>query len=173
MGWDGRMVFDASLYTFNREAAKTMEELGADELTLPVELNEKELAAAGCAGKELIVYGRLPVMVYAQCVRRTVSGCDRKPGLLWLKDRMGKEFPVRNCCRFCCNTIYNADPLSLLGMEKQVRRLGPARLRLQFTMEEPETALKVAEAFGESFLSGREASIPGPFTRGHFKRGVE
>ena len=85
----------------------------------------------------------------------------------------GKEYPVRNCCRFCCNTIYNADPLSLLGMEKQVRRLGPARLRLQFTMEEPETALKVAEAFGESFLSGREASIPGPFTRGHFKRGVE
>ena len=95
-----------------------MEELGADELTLPVELNEKELAAAGCAGKELIVYGRLPVMVSAQCVRRTVSGCDRKPGLLWLKDRMGKEFPVRNCCRFCCNTIYNADPLSLLGMGK-------------------------------------------------------
>ena len=173
MGWDGRMVFDASLYTFNREAAKTMEELGADELTLPVELNEKELAAAGCAGKELIVYGRLPVMVSAQCVRRTVSGCDRKPGLLWLKDRMGKEFPVRNCCRFCCNTIYNADPLSLLGMEKQVRRLGPARLRLQFTVEEPETALKAAEAFGESFLSGREASIPGSFTRGHFKRGVE
>ena len=86
--------------------------------------------------------------------------------LLWLKDRMGKEFPVRNCCRFCCNTIYNADPLSLLGMEKQVRRLGPARLRLQFTVEEPETALKAAEALGRVSSPGGRRPSPGPLPGG-------
>ena len=33
------------------------------------------------------------------------------------------------------NTIYNPAPVSLLGSEKQVRRLMADRLRLQFTVE--------------------------------------
>ena len=173
MGWTGIVTFDSSLYGFNSQAEETMESLGADEQTLPVELNGRELAELGCEGKELTVYGSIPVMVSAQCVRRTVSGCDRKPGILTLKDRVGKEFPVRNCCRFCYNLIYNSTPLSLLGQEKQVKNLGPARLRLQFTMEEPEKAAEIAEAFGDSFLRGRERTLAGDFTRGHFKRGVE
>lgn len=173
MGWTGIVTFDSSLYGFNSQAEETMESLGADEQTLPVELNGRELAELGCEGKELTVYGSIPVMVSAQCVRRTVSGCDRKPGILTLKDRVGKEFPVRNCCRFCYNLIYNSTPLSLLGQEKQVKNLGPARLRLQFTMEEPGRAAEIAEAFGDSFLRGRERTLAGDFTRGHFKRGVE
>ena len=173
MGWEGMMTFDSSLYVFNSQAKETMKELGADELTLPAELNGGELRRLGCQGDELMVYGNIPVMVSAQCVHRTVSGCDRKPGLLTLKDRMGKEFPVRNCCRFCYNIVYNSSPLSLLGQEAQVKRLAPARLRLQFTSEDPAETARIARTFADSFLFGRKGEISGSFTRGHFKRGVE
>lgn len=173
MGWTGTVIFDSSLYVFNARARETMKELGADGLTLPMELNAGELRRLGGEGAELVVYGNIPVMVSAQCIRRTVSGCDRKPGILALKDRMGKEFPVRNCCRFCYNLIYNSSPLSLLGQETPIRRLAPAGLRLQFTTEEPARAAQIAEAFADSFLNGKEAGLSGSFTRGHFKRGVE
>ncbi len=173
MGYEGRLIFDSSLYTFNRRAQEVMRNLGADGLTYPLELNGSELSALDCRGEELVAYGYLPVMVSAQCIRRTVSGCDRTPGLLKLKDRMGKEFTVRNCCRFCSNTIYNTAPLSLLGQEKKAAGLNPAALRLQFTWEEPGEAAAIAEAFAESFFRGREASLPGEFTKGHFRRGVE
>lgn len=171
--WKGRLIFDSSLYTFNRKAQETMIRLGADELTYPLELNSGELGALDGLGEELVVYGNLPVMVSAQCIRRTVSGCDHRPEVVRLKDRLGKEFPVRNCCRFCYNIIYNTSPLSLLGQERQVERLGPAGLRLQFTLEEPREAGQIARAFADSFLHGRVVSLPGSFTRGHFKRGVE
>ena len=55
-----------------------------------------------------------------------------------MKDRTGKDLPVKNHCRFCYNTIYNPSPLSLLGQEKLIRRLAPGALRLAFTLETPE-----------------------------------
>ena len=48
-------------------------------LTLPVELNSRELEDMGCRGGELIVYGRLPMMVTAQCMKKTVDSCKKKP----------------------------------------------------------------------------------------------
>ena len=65
---------------------------------------------------ELIVYGYLPMMVSAQCVKKTMEGCTGRPEVLYLRDRKGKAFPVKNQCRFCFNTIYNESPLSLLGL---------------------------------------------------------
>ena len=173
MGYTGRLIFDSCLYTCNRKAQDVMRNLGADGLTYPLELNGSELSGLDGREEELVVYGYLPVMVSAQCIRRTVSGCDRRTGILKLKDRLGKEFTVRNCCRFCCNIIYNTAPLSLLGQERRAGGLNPAALRLQFTWEEPEEAVKITQSFAESFLRGKEASLPGEFTRGHFKRGVE
>ena len=122
----------------------------------------------------MVVYGRLPLMVSAQCIQRTADRCSRRPGILSVRDRMGKEFPVRNVCRFCYNVIYNTSPLSLHGMEEMVRRLGPASVRLAFTTETKEEAQEIARAFVRGFGEGQETLFPGrDFTRGHFKRGVE
>ena len=46
-----------------------MKAYGASRVTLPVELNARELSDAGVRG-ELIVYGYLPMMVSAQCVKK-------------------------------------------------------------------------------------------------------
>ena len=168
------LVSDANLYVMNHLAREQMEQLGISRMTLPLELNSRELETLGCEQMELFVYGYLPAMVSAQCIVRTTKGCTKKPELLKMKDRTGKELPVKNFCRFCYNTIYNPSPLSLLGQEKLVSRLQPGALRLAFTMESPEQMKEILDAFADHFLHGEDTKDPlKDFTRGHFKRGVE
>ncbi|NBI71329.1 U32 family peptidase [Clostridiaceae bacterium] len=177
--WDFRLpaVFDYPLYTMNRRAEDFIRDMAPEcsgsRFTLPAELNKRELSERGCAGAELLVYGALPVMVTAQCMKKTAERCSGKPELLRLRDRMGKEFPVKNHCRFCYNVIYNSSPLSLLQEKEAIDRLGPRSLRLMFTTEDREEAKAVLRAFAGRFLRGEEAVLSGDFTRGHFKRGVE
>ncbi len=91
-----------------------------------------------------------------------------------MKDRTGKEMPVKNHCTFCYNTIYNASPTSLLGQEKLVLGLSPSALRLGFTTETPGRIAWCLKAFADSFLHGQPSSgFVGDFTRGHIKRGVQ
>ena len=169
---DAKQYFDHGMYTFNHLAAQTMKGYGASRMTIPVELNSREIAEAGITG-EMIVYGHLPMMVSAQCIKKITDECTGKPELLYLKDRKGKEFPVRNQCRFCYNTIYNESPLSLLGLSGEVARFAPCSLRLNFTIEDRKTTEAVTNAFYKEFMEGKSAAPLANFTRGHFKRGVE
>ncbi|MBT9779812.1 U32 family peptidase [Clostridium sp. MCC353] len=168
------LIFDYNLYAYNKEARSGMFRLGADRLTLPVELNSRELERLGCGGGELIVYGSIPMMVSAQCIRKTMKGCRKEQELLYLKDRMGKEMPVRNICPFCYNIFYNSTPLSLLGDHDLIKRLDPGGIRLQFSVEGPEEMKKIIKAFADVWIYGKSAVLPmKEYTRGHFKRGVE
>ena len=91
-----------------------------------------------------------------------------------MKDRTGKLLPVRNVCRFCYNTVYNPQPLSLLEQEKQVGRLGADILRLQFSVEDAVRTDQVIRAYIEHFVYKKDTPVPfDDFTRGHMKRGVE
>ena len=168
------MIFDASLYTWNHRSLEVMEKEGAVRTVMPAELTVRELKARGAAGQEIMIYGNLPMMVSAQCIRKTMEGCSRRREILYLKDRTGKQMAVKNHCTFCYNTIYNASPLSLLGMEDQVKGLMPGALRLQFTTESPRETARCLKAFADGFLYGRKAELPfTDYTRGHMKRGVE
>ena len=168
-----KQYFDHGMYVFNHRAEKAMKAYGASRVTLPVELNARELSDAGVRG-ELIVYGYLPMMVSAQCVKKTMEGCTGRPEVLYLRDRKGKAFPVKNQCRFCFNTIYNESPLSLLGLSGEAARLSPAAYRIILTLEDKETAKRVLRSFYEEYMEGKRQDPPsGNFTRGHFKRGVE
>lgn len=172
-GVDLPLVFDYSMYSMNHLAVKAMRQLGASRITLPVELNSRELGKLS-RGAELIVYGHIPMMVTAQCIQKTMEGCRKTPVLMWLRDRLGKEFPVKNHCRFCYNTIYNSSPISLLGNEAIVEKLAPSVCRLQFTVETPQEVQRTVRAFADAFVLGR-TDVPQleNFTRGHFKRGIE
>lgn len=173
-------VFDHGLYSFNSLSEEWMEQMLPGEtirFTAPLELNSRELEEKGIRGEELMVYGNIPMMVTAQCLKKTLEGCTGRPELLWMRDRKGKDFPVKNHCRFCYNTIYNSSPLSLLADRSLIERLGPSVLRLSFTTEQPERIREVLKAFSEKFISrtekGGAPELSGEFTRGHFKRGAE
>ena len=167
-----KLYFDHGMYTYNQLSSEMMLQYGASRLTIPVELNSREIADRGGYG-EMIVYGYLPMMVSANCIRKTTEGCTGKPELLYLKDRKGKEMPVRNQCRFCYNTIYNESPMSLLGLSKEVEKFAPDSLRLNFTIEDRRTTEQILSSFYAEFAEGKKISATDNFTRGHFKRGVE
>lgn len=137
--------------------------------TLPLELNRRELAALcradGHTPHELVVYGCAPMMVSAQCVRKTAKACDRKRCIMYLRDRKGMQLPVKNNCTFCYNTILNAQPTVLLDLPDELSTVGADCLRLEFTTE---SGTEVKE-----ILSGRRIFKNNEFTRGHFHRGVE
>lgn len=172
--------FDASVYAWNHGAVHTLKEEQAAFITAPWELNSRELEPVfeACRREgllaELIVYGRAPMMVSAQCITKTVKGCSKCPSFLWMKDRTGARLPVQNHCAFCYNTILNPLPVSLHGCADSVKRLAPEGLRLCFTIETGEETKAVLNAFAAEFIRGENAEPPfTEFTRGHFRRGVE
>lgn len=172
-GYGQPIVAEEGLYAYNREAAAFLEWNGADRLTLPVELNRSELGTLDRRGAEIIVYGRIPLMFTAQCLKKNTSGCTGIPAVLYLEDRKRMVFPVRTRCQECCNVIYNSVPLNLLSCAEEIRSLGPSYLRLSFTTETAEEVRNILSEYSE-FLSGdRKARGAMPGTRGHFRRGVE
>ncbi len=172
-GYSQPITAEEGLYAYNKAAASFLEQNGADRLTLPVELNASELGSLGCSGREMIVYGRIPLMFTAQCLRKNTSGCTGIPSVLFLKDRKKMIFPVRMRCQECCNVIYNSVPQNLLSCREEIRRLAPSYLRLSFTTETAGETKIILSEYSE-FLSG-DWDAPGTAqgTRGHFRRGVE
>jgi len=172
VGRIGSAIADGALYTMNNRAIRYIEGFGMNRNTIPLELNFREMLGRDNSASELVIYGRAPMMISAGCVRRTISGCDRKGRTLNLTDRKGASFPVRCDCDFCYNVIYNSLPTSLLQDFDDVRRVGAASFRISFTMETEETADQVLTAF-ENARSGKRPELSFPVTHGHFRRGVQ
>lgn len=180
-----RIVLDAGLYIWNREALHFWESR-AGEFFLPLECNRWELKELldACPDREIaasaILYGRLPMMVSANCVKKTMGECSRKRGIVPLTDRYGKQFPVYSDCLSCYNVIYNGVPLSLHGYAKD-KIPSDGNYRLDFTLEKGEEARQIIQYFdrligGEPKGGMEQSEIPAciqEYTTGHYKRGVE
>lgn len=111
---------------------------------------------------ELMVYGHLPMMVSANCIQRTSARCDHGNRILQLRDRMGKDLPVRCYCTYCYNQIFNAEPLVLYDLPDEVRALQPQCLRYDFSVEPAAVVRQVLDG-----------AVPRSMTRGHFRHGIE
>ena len=116
---------------------------------------------------EMIIYGRLPVMVSDQCVIRQSAGkCNcQMPGQL--SDRTGSVFPVVKEYG-CRNVIYNAHKLFLADKRSELLAAGLWGLRLMFTTESARECIEVAKAY-----LGLNNYQPNMLTRGLDYRGVE
>lgn len=168
---------DSPLYTFSERAALFFRGQGYRKLTLPLELNGKELRRLSQEDRILLIYGHAPFMVTNQCVNKTISGCDHTEKNLELVDRYGKRLPVKNYCGVCCNMIYNAVPTLLFSDRtwSEVQKIQPQMFRMDFTVE-CEARMKEVLLLYEQRVLGRQISeVPffGESTRGHFGRGIE
>lgn len=164
---------DHSLYTFNTYARDFYKQQEFASDTAPIELNMRELLERNLSGSELIAYGRIPMMVSAQCFRCTTKGCDRTLCQIELQDRKKKRFPVKNYCRFCYNVVYNTDPLWLADEMDDLRRLNALGLRLQFSTENFRETNNIISAYENALSYIPDTFEPDSYTRGHFRRGVE
>ena len=183
LGLAGFCVADHSLYTWNNEAVDFWKKEGILRNTAPLELNEKELLHRDNEDSELLVYGYLPLMLSAQCVRKNLSLCTGDNECVSLTDRKGADFSVQCVCnpwktqntekgKNCYNILYNSIPFGLLKEHRNVCALGMKGLRLSFTIEKPREAVNIFREFYGVYVKGREPSNQ-VFTKGHFKRGAE
>lgn len=168
------VILDHNLYTFNRKTHEFWRQRGILYDTLPLELNARELRLRGCKESEMLIYGYLPLMVTAGCLHKTMDACKGKSEQWSLVDRYKKEFPVVNECRWCYNVIYNCEPLSLLGNQKEVEDISPKSMRIIFTVENQRRIRRILKRYVDIFFYHREETgFDGAFTKGHLKRGVE
>lgn len=172
----GKLILDHNMYLWNRESLNFWNGKAA-EFYLPIEENMGEWREIlqNTNNRELIpsamIYGRLPMMISANCVKKTTGNCNKEPGFSVLKDRYEIEFPVYTECRCCYNVIYNSVPISLHGLfKKQIKQI--INYRLDFTVEDAEEIKKIVSYFKGLFEEYKEPFYK-EFTTGHLKRGVE
>ena len=119
---DAPVITDYSLYTFNSNASHFLDAYSADH-TYPLELSNTEcidLSKKTSSVSERVVYGRAPLMVTANCIRKTLKSCSHKAGFETIIDRKGIAFPVKCDCLHCVNIIYNSVPLLISDVPSDV-----------------------------------------------------
>ncbi|NLA86723.1 MAG: U32 family peptidase [Clostridiales bacterium] len=159
---------DFGLNIFNSQALRTLRDLGFSSATLSFELRLEAIRdLSKMIDTELIVYGRLPLMLTENCIIKSSSGvcaCDNFSGL---KDRQGAAFPV--VPEFDCrNVVLNSKKLFLADKRRETALLGLWAERLMFTTENAQECVAVMKRY-----LGRGDYAPGSFTRGLYYRGVE
>ncbi|MGN0482139.1 MAG: U32 family peptidase [Lachnospiraceae bacterium] len=171
-----KRILDHTLYAYSPETQRAYLKLGAARICAPFELNRRELKEYPCAQAEYVLYGYQTLMVSAQCVHKNTSGCDKKRCQLYLRDRYGKEFLVKNNCNDCYNTIYNSTPLCLFSQMEEIDRFGFASYRLQFTQETEEQIRNILKLYQKAVIQKQPVDLKfymKDYTNGHYKRGVE
>ena len=140
---------------------------------MPVELNAGEWKQRGVQEAEVLLYGRLPMMVSAQCLKKTVDKCNHKQETAYLQDRTKVRMPVKSVCPYCYNVIYNGYAMCLFDEWTTISDMEPGSLRISFTVETGEETQAVLKGWNRA-KAGLPADISEiPLTKGHFRRGVQ
>ena len=189
-----RFILDTNVYMFNEksfEYAKELSERYQNIITptIPYELNQKEIysmlreintkdktkneAGEVLSPVRMEIYGYIPVMFTAGCIKKTMNICDKRTEYKYcLKDRMNNYMHVATNCRYCYNSIYNSVPLYLGNDLQDLLNMNINHLSIRFTMEKEKETKDILDML-EATLKGEEAgSAKTDYTRGHFKRGV-
>ena len=161
---------DFGMNLFNSRAAEQLRHLGFVSCTASFELSLPQLRdLSKPLPTEMIVYGRLPLMLTENCIMKNRTGaCACHAGPVKLVDRMGEEFRIVRDCGTCRSVVLNGKKLYLLDKKENVRRFGLWALRLAFTTENTGEVNGVLSAW-----SGNAVFDPGACTRGLYLRGVE
>lgn len=159
---------DFGLNTFNSLSMEVIRQAGFISATASFELRLSQIRdMIKPLDTELIIYGRIPLMVSDQCIIRHSAGrCNcQTPGQM--ADRMGSVFPVVK--EFGCrNVIYNAHKLYLADKAEDVYAAGAWGLRMMFTTEGMRECVEVAKGY-----MGLSDYKPNVLTRGLYYRGVD
>ena len=190
--WPGRRIGDFMLNHASDAAAAQLAEWGIEAFTPSVELNAGQIGALG-GEKDLILWGRVPLMHLRHCPLRAERGmkgrhadcrhCDSCPAGdrldgKALTDRRGAAFPLKRLAMpgGCVIQVLNSVPLMPLRRLDRLPRAGAWRLLLNGG----EPAAEIVRVY-RAALDGRDfralpewAILDGmDTTTGHYFRGVE
>lgn len=174
------IVTDSGVYCYNSGAIRFLQEY-ADECYIPWELNSREIKQLNSGeftqpadkhpSLSLPIYGTIPMMITANCIKKTTASCTitNTPDLLYLTDRYNTRFPVLCNCKHCYNIIYNSVPYSLHQEWRNIQKSGLFAVRLDFVFENKKQVEEILK-----YYTGKRDVFPvDKYTSGHYKRGVE
>jgi len=158
---------DFGIPVFNAQALKELKRLGFLSATASFELRLSQIRDMSKAiPLEVIVYGRLPLMLTENCIIKNRAGQCMCEGENVLTDRKGERFPVVKAPG-CRNEILNGKKL-FLADKPEWKRAGARYARLMFTTENPWECAQALERY-----QGKSDWSPSQITRGLYYRGVD
>ena len=161
---------DFGLNLYNSGSVNIARDLELASATLSFEMTLPQIRDVSKAVPcELLVYGRLPLMITENCLIQGKTGnCTCHLATTKLVDKTGAEFPVIKDGNSCRSVLLNGKKLSLLDRQNDLEHLGLWATRLYFTTENPrEVDIVLASRANPSPFD------PGINTRGLYLRGVE
>jgi len=163
-----RIRADFGMNVFNSYTLDMARRMNFESATASFELRIAQIRdMAKSINTELIVYGRLPLMVSDQCIISRSEGRCNCQNPSQLSDRMGSVFPVVREFEHR-NVIYNSKKLFMADKREDVYAAGLWGVRLMFTTEGARECVEVAKSF-----SGEGDYRPNDLTRGLYYRGVD
>ena len=161
---------DFGLNIYNSRSLSVCRELELASACLSFELTMPQIRDLSKAiPTELIVYGRLPLMVMEHCLVRNRTGqCTCNQGPMKLTDKTGAEFPIIKDGSSCRSVLLNGKKLYWLDRQNDLNKLGLWAVRLLLTTENAQETDKVLADFIQS-----TPIDPGNCTRGLYLRGLE
>lgn len=173
--YKGRIITDTTVYNWNQSALRFLNEY-RQEFCYPLELSLRENKLLQNRDGEYVVYGRTPMMVSANCIRKTTGQCNQNVNAFeqTLKDRYRKELPVYANCVHCYNEVFNAVSMSCHKEIPQLIKNDFWKFRLDFTNEKPEQLINIIMYFVQKMENpdyDKEFPLK-EYTLGHFKEGA-
>jgi len=178
----GKMVpimADYSLYAVNSRAAISLKELGCTQLMASIEQNGRELKElfqnTPDSNWGMMVYGRYPLMVSAQCIisHAGKQDCIKKHSHISCSDQRDHTIYGMNFCKFCYNILYSGQPCDLRSCP-EIYGMPPnlSMFFCSFTDEPGREVKQILSSFSGGLfkITGQRASENG-FT-GHFYKGI-
>lgn len=155
------------LNVMNSQTLRYLKEQGFKSAALSPELNLAQIRdLKKPIETEVMVYGRIPLMVTENCVIKNREKCPCNREVNYLTDRKGVSFPVVRDCGECRSIILNSLPTFMGDKIGEVKGSGAESLMLYFTIESGEETKKVCRMFFEG--KGK----PDTYTRLHYYKGV-
>lgn len=161
---------DFGLNLYNSWALNAARELELRSATLSFEMTLPQIRDVSKAVPcELLVYGRLPLMVTENCLIQGKTGqCTCHLAPTKLVDKTGAEFPVIKDGNSCRSVLLNGKKLNLLDRQNDLEHLGLWAVRLCFTTENPREVDHIL-----SCQANPTPFDPGASTRGLYLRGLD
>ncbi len=174
---ESRLIPDHNLYFWNHETVQFWEKR-VTEYTLPVEQNQaewKELLAKAPVDMKaaVIVYGRLPMMITANCIENTLKkAAGMKRASAFLQTVIRLHF---RCCITAGAVIISSITVCRYPFMPLLRRTCAAFRLTALTLQRKNgEEVEIVVRYFADLLSGVDVKPPyQEYTTGHIKRGVE
>ena len=167
---DMRLRGDFGLNMYNSGALLMARDMEFASATLSFEMTLPQIRyVSKCLPSEMLVYGRMPLMVTENCLIRGRTGqCTCHLGTMRLTDKTGADFPVIKDGDSCRSVLLNGKKLSMLDRQSDLEKLGLWAVRLSFTTENPREVDRVLADYNHP-----APFDPGACTRGLYLRGLD